>query len=189
MFSLFQGAYRMLILGIDPGISKTGFGIIEKTEKKIRYIDSGLIQTKAGYQKDSKKYKYSFYERFNIIRKTLSRLFLKYNIDEIAIELPFYNRRNAKALITQSMLLGALKVYLSVFPVYEYANNTVSRIIGISKKKKNRVTIKQDIATAIKNILHTKKHFESDDESDALAIAYCHSVLCDNPKNHQEVLF
>lgn len=178
----------MFILGIDPGISKTGIGIIE-IKKSIKYIDSGIIKTTSSYQKDGERYKYSFYQRFDIIQNKLSKIFLKYNIDEVAIELPFYNRRNAKALITQSMLLGALKVFLSIYPTFEYANNTVSKVLGISKKKKSRETIKSDMEYSVRNLLQIKKTFKSDDESDALAIAYCHSVLRENPKNKQEVLF
>jgi crossover junction endodeoxyribonuclease RuvC len=71
-----------IILGIDPGIADTGFGVIKKDEKgNLKCLDYGSIQTKAGLEMS---------DRLNSLNKELKQIIKKYRPNLIAVEQLFY---------------------------------------------------------------------------------------------------
>ena len=72
----------MRILGLDPSLSSTGWGVIEVENNKVRYVADGFIPT------DTKA---PIAERLAMINKTLSEVIETYNPDEAAIEQVFLN--------------------------------------------------------------------------------------------------
>ncbi|HEY3327163.1 MAG TPA: crossover junction endodeoxyribonuclease RuvC, partial [Novimethylophilus sp.] len=70
------------ILGIDPGLRITGFGVIEKTGEKLAYIASGVIKTGAGGELPA---------RLKIILDGLAEVMATYHPEQVAIEKVFVN--------------------------------------------------------------------------------------------------
>ncbi|GAG64538.1 unnamed protein product, partial [marine sediment metagenome] len=79
----------MIILGIDPGLANTGYGLIRYEKKKIELIDYGCVLT---YKKDT------FSLRIKKIYYKIKELIEKYNPHEVAIEEIFFNKNVRSAL-------------------------------------------------------------------------------------------
>ena len=79
----------MIIFGLDPGIAIVGYGIIEAIGNRVRLIDYGVIETKAGIPLP---------DRLKIIDEELNKLIELHNVDELAIEELFFNK-NVKTVI------------------------------------------------------------------------------------------
>lgn len=155
----------MLVLGIDPGVALTGFGIIEEENKKLNLIDIGCIKTSA---KDATP------KRLEIISSLLKELILKYNPTDIAVERLFFST-NAKTAIKVGeargvILLTAQKMGLNVF---EYTPLEVKQALtGYGRADKKQIQY------MVKKLLRRDSLPKIDDASDAAAIAICHINSC-----------
>ena len=162
----------MLILGIDPGSRKTGFGVIKVvSRRKIEYVDSGILR----YDNIA-----SFLDRLHLIHQNIEELIQKYNPDEISVEsLVYVKSVTSLAKLAQArgaMIAAMSKTHLG--KVYEYSPNLVkSTVSGYGHANK------ENMIKAIR-MMFGNIDFKSHDESDALAIAICHSLLGgQTPKN------
>jgi crossover junction endodeoxyribonuclease RuvC len=149
----------MRIVGIDPGIRVTGFGIIEKSEK-LSVLSYGTI-TPPVQKSMAEKLKYLYSDTMKIIGK--------YKPDLLAIESTFYQKNVKSALILGqakgSILLAAAN---SNIPCKEFAPRKVKlAVVGNGAAKKEQVQY------MIQRILKLDTLPKSFDVSDALAIAYC----------------
>lgn len=151
----------MLILGIDPGSVKTGWAILETDKRKVKYIDSGVLSFDA---------KMSFLERLTEIKVKSDELLQKYSPDEIALESLIYVK-SPTALIKLAQARGMIissfvKTHKS--KIFEYSPNLIkSSTVGHGHADKDSV---QKFLTMMLGDLEFKTH----DESDAIAIAFCH---------------
>ena len=75
------------ILGIDPGLRLTGFGVIEKHGEKLAYVASGTIKTTTGKGEDIE----DLPSRLKIILESLSEVILTYQPEQVAVEKVFVN--------------------------------------------------------------------------------------------------
>lgn len=148
----------MIILGIDPGSNRIGYGIIEKN-KILKLVDCGVIGT------DRKKPE----EQITENAKKLSGLIKKYQPTLIGIE-KLYFSKNVKTGISVAQARGALILEISKYslPVKEYGPSEVKLAVtgyGLADKKA--------VAKMVGIILGVKDdQFKShDDATDALAIA------------------
>lgn len=153
---------KNLIIGFDPGLINTGWGVLEKNDKLETYIDHGCITT-------SKKDHLG--ERLNIIYKESLKLLMKYSPSSIAVEKIFANKNpestmklgKARAII----FLVAAKENIDIF---EYSPNTVKKnLVGYGH------ATKLQIVKMIERIFPHLK-IEDDNAADALAVAICHSM-------------
>lgn len=150
----------MRILGLDPSLSSTGWGIIEVDGNKMKYIADGFIKTDA---------KLPIYERLAIIHNELAKIIDNYRPEEAAIEQIFLND-NPVSTIKLSMARGVviLAPALRDIPVVEYEPNKVKKaVVGVGKAEK------QQVETMVKILLPGCKP-KNNDSSDALAIAIAH---------------
>lgn len=157
----------MIILGIDPGSRKAGFGLIEVTGRKLNYLESGVLNY------DCKK---DFLDRLGNIYLSCEELVKRYNPDEIAIESLIY----VKSISSLAKLAQARGAMVAAFmkthneKVFEYSPNLVkSTVTGHGHADKQSVD--KALMMMFKNQI--QRSFKTDDESDALAIAICHSLL------------
>lgn len=151
----------MRILGIDPGLTKTGWGIIESQGSSLSFVESGLIKTQAALP---------LYARLAQIDDALSKVTSNYGIDNAAIEETFVNN-NPRSALKLGAARGAAMVAVARYgcAVYEYAPNLVKKsLVGTGHAQKDQ------IGMMIKTLL-PKCGKISEDEADALAIAICHS--------------
>lgn len=152
----------MRILGIDPGIAIVGYGIIEKEASKIKMLEYGSIQTKAGLSNP---------ERLEIIFNELNNIIKEFKPDEVAYE-KLFHEKNSKTVITVSQARGVevLAAKLNGLPIYEYTPLQVkTKITGYGRASKAQMQ------ESVKRLLNLTSIPKPDDAADALAIAICHS--------------
>lgn len=156
------------ILGVDPGLTNTGWGIVDSSGNRLVYKDHGAIRSTTAQ---------SLPERLWKIQLGLEEIIKQYSPTHIALEETFINA-NPKS----SMRLGYARGVViatagkSDLPVYEYAATTVKKsVVGTGHATKDQ------IASMIK-ILLPLSGGASKDGADALAIAITHAHLGRDPK-------
>jgi crossover junction endodeoxyribonuclease RuvC len=150
----------MRILGIDPGLRKTGWGIIDVKGVKVSHIAHGVCQ---GIGE-------TLSERLGALYNSLDSVVKMYKPDVTAIEKTFVNKDAAGAL-KLGQARGVVMVVPALYdiPVVEYAPNTIKKtVVGAGHADKTQV------GYMIKMLLPTAT-LTSEDATDALAIAICHS--------------
>ncbi|WP_342638585.1 crossover junction endodeoxyribonuclease RuvC [Orientia tsutsugamushi] len=152
----------VIILGIDPSLVSTGWGVISISDSMVNYIDSGVIKT---VSKDSLVLK------LGNISLMIEKLITRFNPFHIAMEEVFINK-NYSSSVTLIQARGAIMSVIGRYNIdfSEYAPNKIKKaIVGAGKAEKHQVQ------QMVKLLMHIKKAI-SKDESDALATAYTASV-------------
>jgi len=153
----------MVILGIDPGIEKTGYGILEIESLKKRAVKKaawGCIQTKK-----SEKH----HDRLFLIYQNILKLVKKAKPDLIGIEKLFIFK-NLKTALIVSEARGAILTALAQnnIPIYEFTPLQVKQTLtNYGRADKNQIQV------MVKATLGLKEIPKPDDAADALAIALC----------------
>ncbi len=151
----------MRILGIDPGLQKTGWGVIESQGNRLIFVASGLIKTKP---KDAMAY------RLSCLHEGLMDVIKQYAPETSAIEETFVNQNPASAL-KLGQARGVLMCVPALYgvPVAEYGANKVKKsVVGTGHADKNQVGM------MIRTLLPSCGQI-SEDEADALAVAIAHA--------------
>ena len=158
-----------LILGIDPGLNFTGWGIVESLSNKENHISHGVIKT----TKTS-----SLGERLNTIYENLNKIIDQYDPKEISVEKIFSNSNP-----DSTMKLGKARgiIFLVAarkkLKISEYSPNTIKKnLVGYGHADKRQ--IKKMIERIYPNI-----KIENEDSADALAVAICHSMQAKSKLN------
>ena len=149
------------ILGIDPGLTKTGWGVISSKNNNISFIAGGTIYTDA---------KQDLSHRLYHLHKNINQVISLYLPNHIAIEKTFVNN-NPVSSLKLGHARGVIMLSASIcgLDIYEYAATAVKKsVVGVGRAQKNQ------IAAMIK-ILLPQANCKSEDEADALAIAICHN--------------
>lgn len=151
----------MIVMGIDPGIAITGYGIVEYDGNKIKTIDYGYIQT-LSYELTSSRLKTIYEGIFGLIKT--------FQPDAFSIEELFFNKNTRTALtVGQARGVAILAAGMNNLPVYEYTPLQVKQsVIGYGRAKKEQVQF------MVKELLKLKEIPKPDDVADALAVAICH---------------
>ncbi len=151
----------MYILGLDPGLNHTGWGILYSKDHTIEYVDHGVIHTNA---------KQTLPTRLASLHQQLHALLNKHIIDEAAVEETFVNS-NATATLKLGMARGIVLAApaLAGVPVFEYGANKVKKTVTGSGHAD-----KQKVATMLHYVLPGMPKGGASDDTDALAIALCH---------------
>jgi len=150
------------ILGVDPGLTFSGFGIVELCGNKITYIESGSIGPADRFSKIADRIKFKFDEMNKIIEGVKP--------DELSFESIFYSR-NVKMAIELAHIRGALilSAKLKNLPVFEYSPLEIKQaVVGYGRASKDQVH--KMVKILLQNPLLKDSH-----ASDALAAAICHS--------------
>lgn len=150
-----------IILGIDPGLQKTGWGIIRSQGNRLSYIASGTIRTNA--QDDLAR-------RLAHLHAQLSDIIVRFAPDSAAIEETFVNKNPASAL-KLGQARGALMAVpaLHGLEVYEYSANKVKKsVVGTGH------AAKQQIGLMVRTLLPACGTV-GEDEADSLAVAITHA--------------
>ncbi|MBE6450421.1 MAG: crossover junction endodeoxyribonuclease RuvC [Alphaproteobacteria bacterium] len=149
------------MLGLDPSLSSTGWGIIEVNNNRLKYVADGFIPTDA---------KLPIEQRLDIIYRTLCNVIETYKPDEASIEQTFLNSNPASSL-KLSMARGVVILTAGTYQISlsEYEPNKVKKAtVGVGKAEKSQVE-------AMVKILLGNIKPKNNDSSDALAIAITHA--------------
>jgi len=148
------------ILGIDPGLRVTGFGLIVSTGGKLQYIASGCVRNTTG----------ELPERLKIILRDLSSVIDEHRPTEVAVEKVFVNiNPHSTLLLGQARGAAISAAVLADLPVAEYTALQIKQaVVGHGKAAKGQV---QEM---VKRLLGLPAA-PSADAADALACAICHA--------------
>ncbi len=150
----------MIIIGIDPGVATTGFGVIEVKDNKARAINWGCIDTSA---------KNCTGERLTEISEGIDNLISRYKPEVVAIEKLFFFK-NLKTALPVSQAKGVIlfTIHQKKIPVYEFTPLQMKMAVtGYGRAEKKQVQ------KMIEKLLEIKEPIKKDDAADALGVALC----------------
>jgi crossover junction endodeoxyribonuclease RuvC len=148
------------ILGIDPGLRVTGFGVIEKSGARLRYLSSGTVKSGAG----------DLAARLKVLLDGLAEVIARNAPEEVAIEKVFVNV-NAQSTLALGQARGTAvcAAVLAGLPVAEYTALQVKQaVVG------NGHAAKEQVQHMVRRLLALPGD-PSPDAADALACAICHA--------------
>ena len=149
------------ILGIDPGLRRTGWGLIGCEGNRLIFLACGSVETNE---------RLSLAERLVTIHDGLTRIVDEFRPDEAAVEATFVNRDATATLkLGQARGIAMLVPAKAGLSVAEYAPNLVKKtIVGAGHCEKEQIR-------AMLHVLLPKADPPTHDAADALAIAVCHA--------------
>ena len=152
----------MLVLGIDPGIAITGYGLV-RTDPRNDYecLTYGAITTQAGLP-DA--------ERLNVLFDELTQLILLHQPDTSAVEKLFFQKNVTTAIsVGQARGVAMLTLAQAHLPIAEYTPNEIKQTVtGYGSAGKSQVQ------RMVQSLLGLPEIPKPDDAADALAVAICH---------------
>jgi crossover junction endodeoxyribonuclease RuvC len=153
----------MLILGLDPSLSCTGWGIVAKSGNRLTHIANGQVRTDP---------RASLPERLVVLDRELADVILAHRPDCAAVEEVFVNT-NAQSTLKLGQARGVclLAAARAGLPVAEYATRLVKKaIVGTGGADKTQVQ-------AMLRVLLPGAKVGGADAADALAVAICHASM------------
>lgn len=160
----------MIILGIDPGLATTGFGIIKVNNHQFAHIAHGVIKTPAGQPN---------HQRLLAINQQLKRIIRHQKPDQIAVEEIFmYKNVKTAILVGQARGVILLTAAESRLAVREFTPLEIKQALtGYGRADKHQ------IQKMVKAALSLSEIPEPDDAADALAVAICCGQTNDKVKS------
>jgi len=161
-------AKENIILGIDPGTTVMGYGLIMITGKKINVLQFGVLNL-SGYRGQAVKLRHIF--------EMVQKLIEDFNPDFMALEAPFYGK-NIQSMLKLGRAQGvAMAAALSFqIPIHEYAPRKIKQSVT-----GNGNASKEQVAGMLKSLLKLDDQPRLFDATDALAVALCHYYQKDKP--------
>jgi crossover junction endodeoxyribonuclease RuvC len=149
------------ILGLDPGLRKTGWGVITSEGSKLGFVACGCVESDGTL---------SLAERLRQLHEGLTRVISSFDPDEVAVEETFVNRDPQSTLkLGQARGIALVVPALAGLSVAEYAANLVKKtVVGVGHADKKQIQM-------MIRVLLPKAETKSADAADALAVAICHS--------------
>ncbi len=151
-----------IILGIDPGIADTGFGLIAKKNNRLTCLTYGTIKTKA---------QFSLAERLESLYRQLTEIIAEFKPHLIAVEeLFFYKNAKTAFVVGQARGVILLAARQNNLAIVEYTPLQVKQAVSNYGSAS-----KQQVQKMVQLLLNLKQLPKPDDAADALAIAICAS--------------
>ena len=149
------------VMGIDPGLAATGWGIVEADGTRYRYIDHGIISTTADT---------AIGVRLRTIFYELQAIIDQYCPAEAGIETLYFARNASSAIpVAQARGVAFLALTLADVPAFEYPPQAIKQsIVGRGRAEKHQV---QELVRVLLGLTEVPRPEHS---SDALAAAICH---------------
>ena len=153
---------KRLVLGIDPGLARMGFGLVALEGNRMTAVSYGTLTTEAGRPPE---------QRLAVLFEKLGAVLKKAKPQAVAMEALFFSR-NAKTAIAVGQARGValLACGLEGLPVFEYRPMEVKQAVaGFGAADK------QQVQKMVKLLLGLRETPKPDDTADALAIAITHA--------------
>jgi crossover junction endodeoxyribonuclease RuvC len=149
------------IIGIDPGLQRTGWGVVDVTGNRLSFVAAGVVRSVAAN---------SLADRLVELHDGLVAVIAAHRPDEAAVEQTFVNVNPTSTLkLGQARGIAMLVPAKAGLGVHEYAPNAIKKaIVGAGHAEKAQIH-------HMVRILLPRAVFEGDDPADALAIAICHA--------------
>lgn len=152
----------LIILGIDPGLSVTGYGVIEVVHRDVHCLDFGGIYNRSR--------SLTLAEKLEKIYRELCRVIERHRPEHCAIEEVFYHENvNTAIVMGHARGVAMLAARQAGVEVFEYAAREVKMsTVGTGAASK------QQVQAMVKNLLGLSEAPRPQDAADALAVALCH---------------
>ena len=151
------------IAGFDPGLARTGWGMIESDGARLTHVANGVIATKPSQPLG---------ERLATLHRGISALLIEYSPQAVAVEQAFVAKDPMAALkLGHARAIALLSAAEAGLTIAEYAPNHIKKsIVGVGHADKAQVQ------TMVRRLL-PRAQFDSADAADALACAIAHAHL------------
>jgi len=152
----------MVIIGIDPGLHVTGYGVLAVNGGDTEVIEAGVIRTEE---------RVGFEEKLQEIFAETGKIIEQFRPDYLAIEELYSHYVHPRTAIIMGHARGIvfLQAAMHHIPIVSYASTRVKKsLTGNGRATKNQVK------KMIRSTLHLKEELVSPDTADALAVALCH---------------
>ncbi len=154
----------MIILGVDPGSLRTGYGVIETDGRRHALVEKGVIAPAAAL---------GLAERLHVIHRGIADVIGRIRPDALAVE-DLFHAVNARSALVLGHVRGVVLLAgaTSGIPVTAFAPATVKvQVTGFGRAEKSQV------AMMVSRLLRLEGDGEAGDAADALAVALCHAHL------------
>ena len=154
----------MLILGVDPGTARLGYGIVESLGGDVEAMVYGVLETAPAEPMP---------RRLVELYEGLTQVITEFRPDAVAVEKLFFSRNVTTALtVGQARGVVLLAAALAGLPIAEYTPAEVKQSVsGYGNADKSQM---QEMVRVVLNLDHLPR---PDDAADALAVALCHSQI------------
>jgi len=151
----------MRVLGLDPGLRQTGWGIIDMTDNRLRHVADGVVRSDASL---------SLAERLVQLYDGIAAILAAFSPEEAAVEETFVNKNPESTLkLGQARGIALLVPARAGLAVGEYAPTRIKQaVVGTGRAAKEQVGMM--VRTLLPGCLA-----ETPDAADALAVAICHA--------------
>jgi len=152
----------MVIVGIDPGLHITGYGVLESDGRKTKVLEAGIIKTKESR---------NFEDKLKEIFAETGKIMEQFKPDYVAAEELYSHYVHPKTAIIMGHARGVvfLQAANHKIPVVSYASTRIKKsLTGNGRASKSQMQ------KMIKMALNLKQDIYSPDTADALAVALCH---------------
>jgi crossover junction endodeoxyribonuclease RuvC len=152
----------MIILGVDPGSLRTGYGVIETDGRRHALLEKGVVAAPASLP---------LAERLHVIHRGIAEVIARARPDALAVE-DLFHAVNARSALVLGHVRGAVLLAGAAagIPVSAFPPATVKvQVTGFGRAEKSQV------AMMVARILGLDGDGEAGDASDALAVALCHA--------------
>lgn len=152
------------ILGLDPGLRHTGWGVIEKDGTRLHFVAAGVINPQTEGELSA---------RLNELHQDLKKIIETYAPDEAAVEETFVNN-NPTSTLKLGQARGVVLLTPATFGLHvaEYTPNQIKKmVVGVGHADKKQVDM------MVRTLLKSVPEKVPADAADALAIALCHSFM------------
>ena len=152
----------MIVLGIDPGLANTGYGVVERRGGRLVALDGGVIQTRAGVAHE---------RRLADIHAGIEALLAEHQPDAVALE-ELYFGQNVRTAFAVGQARGVVMLAAGQrgVPCSSYTPQQVKgAVCGSGRAEKDQV------ARMVKTLLGLVEEPRPDHAEDALAVAVCHA--------------
>ena len=147
----------MRIIGIDPGLARVGYGIIDEIEGKKKMLDCGIIETHSTKKEE---------DRLLEISKDLSLIIKKWSPKTAAVEKFFFYRSSSTISVVQARGVIIMTLAMHNLSIQEFAPMQIKlAVTGYGHSDKN------EVLSSVMNELNITSPPKPDDAADALAIA------------------
>ncbi len=150
------------VLGIDPGLNTTGYGVVEASERGIKLLEAGVVRSTA---------KRSLPDRVKEIHEGVAEVIANFEPHAVAIEELYSHYERPRTAILMGHARGVICLAASTanLDIHHYAATNVKKMLTGSGRAP-----KSQVQTAIQREFGLKQPPEPNDVADALAIALCH---------------
>jgi crossover junction endodeoxyribonuclease RuvC len=155
-----QNYERMIVLGVDPGIANTGYGIVSSVGSKLQALEYGVIETRASSAPET---------RLAEIHADVGELLARFAVDAVAVEDLYFGANVVSAMaVGQARGVVLLAAGQSGLPVRAYTPQQVKAAVCGSGRAD-----KQQVAGMVARLLGMSAPPRPDHAADALAVAIC----------------